>query len=78
MSLLIILLFFKLNSDVAASHGINSLVLDYSDTGLFSGPAIIYDDKLGVITFSGPVDNTVNYKVDSTETLGNTNTDEIV
>ncbi|WP_392506494.1 hypothetical protein ACE5D9_01550 [Rickettsia sp. 2024-CO-Wats] len=32
-------LIFKLNSDVAASNGLNSLAIDYSDAGLFSGPA---------------------------------------
>ena len=67
-------LIFKLNSDVAASNGLNSLTIDYSDAGLFSGPTISYDNKLGTITFSGPADSNAN-----TETLGNTiNTDETV
>ncbi|MCX4079693.1 hypothetical protein N7280_03490 [Rickettsia rhipicephali] len=58
----------------AASNGLNSLTIDYSDAGLFSGPTISYDNKLGTITFSGPADSNAN-----TETLGNTiNTDETV
>ncbi|MFP3120239.1 hypothetical protein GCO76_01495 [Rickettsia sp. R2] len=63
-----------LNSDIAASNGLNSLTIDYSDAGLFSGPTISYDNKLGTIIFSGPADGNAN-----TETLGNTiNTDETV
>nr|WP_156405183.1 hypothetical protein [Rickettsia rhipicephali] len=59
---------------MAASNGLNSLTIDYSDAGLFSGPTISYDNKLGTITFSGPADSNAN-----TETLGNTiNTDETV
>ncbi|MFV9858291.1 hypothetical protein [Rickettsia sibirica] len=57
-----------LNSDVAASNGLNSLTIDYSDAGLFSGPTISYDNKLGTITLSGPADSNAN-----TDTLGNTN-----
>ncbi|MFV0251103.1 MAG: hypothetical protein AB8U53_01125 [Rickettsia aeschlimannii] len=67
-------LIFKLNSDVAASNRLNSLTIDYSDAGLFSGPIISYDNKLGTITFSRSTDSNAN-----TETLGNTiNTDETV
>ncbi|WP_064429107.1 hypothetical protein [Rickettsia sp. Tenjiku01] len=57
-----------LNNDVAASNGLNSLTIDYSDAGLFSGQTISYDNKLGTITFSGPADSNAN-----TDTLGNTN-----
>ncbi|MEY4463256.1 MAG: hypothetical protein RLZZ81_227 [Pseudomonadota bacterium] len=62
---------FTLKSHLALSHGLNNMTLDYSEAGLFSGPAISYDDKLGSITFSEPVDSSVNYKVYNTETLGN-------
>ncbi|MCC8461806.1 MAG: hypothetical protein LN546_01130 [Rickettsia endosymbiont of Ecitomorpha arachnoides] len=60
-------LVFQLNSDVAASNGLKSLIVDYSNAGLFGGPTISYDDKLGSITFSEPAD---------TPTLGNANADE--
>lgn len=62
-------LIFTLNNDVATSYGLKSMTLDYSDaTGLFSGPAIIYDCTLGsAITFSGS---------DDTRTLGKTTIDE--
>ncbi|HJD60146.1 MAG TPA: hypothetical protein LFW20_05820 [Rickettsia endosymbiont of Omalisus fontisbellaquei] len=69
----------KLNSDVATSYGLNSMTLDYSDAGLFSGPTISYDDKLGSITFSGlAADSIIINKVDNVPTLGNTDTAETV
>ncbi|WP_146620358.1 hypothetical protein [Rickettsia argasii] len=49
-----------LNSDIATSNGLNSLTIDYSDAGLFSGPTISYDNKLGTIIFSGPADGNAN------------------
>jgi hypothetical protein len=61
-------LIFTLNNDVATSYGLKSMTLDYSDSGLFSGPAISYDCTLGsTIIFSGP---------DDTQTLGKTTIDE--
>lgn len=58
----------ELDSDVAASNGLKSLRVDYSNAGLFGSPTISYDDKLGSITFSEPVDEA--------QALGNTPIDE--
>ncbi|KIJ88802.1 hypothetical protein SB78_03555 [Rickettsia asembonensis] len=65
-------LVFQLNSDVAASNGLRSLIVDYTDIkNIFEGLTISYDEKLGTRTFSEPADS-----INNTPTLGNTPIDE--
>lgn len=66
-------LVFKLKSDVAASNGLKDLTIDYSDIDLFNGPTISYNNQLGSITFSGPVDEAqalgITINTDETENV---------
>lgn len=69
-------------NDISKFEEIKNLTVLAFSTGIsiHQEPTITFDNdfKQGTITFSEPVNDTVNYKVYNIETLGNANTDGTV